>query len=395
MTDLRWALVPAALLLLAAAAELLARWWVRHRNLYYVFPPGMRLLLHPHRTVFPQLEPSIRFEINRDGERGDEVPRPHPDEKLYRVLVAGGSQPEGYFLDQHTCWPGALPALLETPDNLQKLGASRVHVGSIARSGVGSEALSLILERVLPRYPRLQAIVILVGASDVLRWLEQGAPAAPPAASSTSEVFTCHPEQSFGWRPSRLAVVELLRRWRHRVFRPVAEHERAGSWIGKARAMRANARVIRTSMPDADAMLAHFERCFRDVLRRAMAHADRVLVVQQPWFDRDLSPEEAAHMWHGGVGQAWKEDVTVYYSHEVLARLMALVEARASRVAEELDLPTLNLRPIVAPSLDTYYDFFHLTPAGARAVAPAIATAIVSELRPSAAGSQALTRASA
>src|SRR5207244_8354344 len=95
-------------------------------------------------------------------------------------------------------------------DHLQRLGACRVHVGSIARSGVGSQALDLILERVLPRYARLQAIIILVGASDILRWLEQGAPPSPPAPARTSEIFMCHPEGPFGWKPSALALVELL-----------------------------------------------------------------------------------------------------------------------------------------------------------------------------------------
>ena len=71
--------------------------------------------------------------------------------------------------------------------------ASRVHVGNIARSGVGSEALDLILERVLPRYPRLSAMVVLVGASDVLRWLEVGAPATPPAAGPRDR---CLPQPS-------------------------------------------------------------------------------------------------------------------------------------------------------------------------------------------------------
>ena len=39
-------------------------------------------------------------------------------------------------------------------------------------------------------------------------------------------------------------------------------------------------------------------------------------------------------MWHGGAGQAWREDVTTYYSFEVVARLMAAVDARAAAVAE-------------------------------------------------------------
>lgn len=385
MTALLWVAVPAVLLPLAVLAELLARWWLRYRNLYYVFPPGLRLLLHPDPTVFPQLEPSSRFDINREGERGEDVPRLRPGETLYRVLVAGGSQPEGYLLDQSTCWPGGLQRLLQRPDNLQRLGASKVHVGSIARSGVGSEALRLILERVLPRYRRLQAIIILVGASDVLRWLEQGAPPSPPSPARTADVFRCHPESRWGWKPRDLALVELMRRSRQRWLRPVDEHDHAGGWIGKARVMRAQAKVVRTTMPDPDPMLNHFEHHLRQVLRMATTQADRVLVVRQPWFDRRYTPEEEAHMWHGGVGQAWREDVTAFYSFEVVSRLMALLDARTARVAKELDVEQLDLMPILERSLVTHYDCFHVTPAGARTVASAVAAALLR--RPLASGS--------
>jgi lysophospholipase L1-like esterase len=377
-------IVPTVLLLTAAAAEYLARWWVRYRRLYYVFPPGLRLRLHPHPAVFPQLEPSIRFEVNREGERGAEVPRLRPGETLYRALVVGGSQPEGYLLDQDTFWPGALQRLLEASPRLVRLGASRVHVGGIARSGVGTEALDLILDRVLPRYRRLQAIVVLVGASDVLRWLEQGAPPSPPSAAKTADVFRCHPELAFGWKPKELALVELMVRLRRRWLRPVDVHERAGAWIGKARAMRARAKVIRTAMPEPGPMLDHFERHLRQVIEKAKAHADRVLVVRQPWFDRHCTPEEAAHMWHGGAGQAWEEEVTTYYSLEVLSGLMALLDARAARVAQELGVEQLDLRPLLKPSLENYYDSFHATPTGSRTVAAAVATALVGEVPSSA-----------
>ena len=376
MSALVWVLAPAGLLLPAVMAELLARWWLRHRSRYYVFPPGLRLLLRPDRAVFPQLEPSIRFEINREGERGGELPRLRRGETLCRILVAGGSQPEGYMLDQDTSWPGALQRLLEKPSHPPRLGASRVHVGSIARSGVGSEALGLILERVLARYPRLHAIVILVGASDVLRWLEEGAPPSPPSPPRTAEVFRCHPEPTYGWKPRELALFELILRLRRRWLRPVDVHERAGGWIGRVRAMRAGAKVIRTTMPDPGPMLNHFDHHFRRVLWKAKGHADRVLVVRQPWFDKDCTPEEATQMWHGGAGQAWRQEVTTYYSLGVLSRLMALLDDRAAGVAEELGVEQLDLRPVLEPSLENYYDFFHATPAGARIVAEAVAAAI-------------------
>jgi lysophospholipase L1-like esterase len=374
MRVLFWLMAPAAMLLVAAATELAARWWLRNRTHYYVLPPGLRVHLRPDPDIFPELEPSVRFDVNGDGERGNDVPRSSAG--LCRMLVLGGSQPEGYLLDQDTAWPGALQRLLESPGHLARLRAERVHVGNIARSGVGSEALDLILERVMPRYPRLQAIIILVGASDVLRWLEAGAPAGAAPAVRIDDVFRCHPEVTCGWRLKDLAVVELLRRLRLRWLRPVDEHDRACRWIGRARAMRANARHI-VSMPDPAPMLAHFDRHFRRALRRASTHADRVIVVRQPWFGPPHTAEEDAHMWHGGAGKAWQEEVTTFYSLEVLARLMSLLDAKASRIARELDVEQIDLNPLLDRGLETYYDSFHATPAGARRVAAAVAATIL------------------
>jgi lysophospholipase L1-like esterase len=367
----------AGALLLAVALELVARWWLRHRGLYYVFPPGLRLHLRPDHDVFPQVEPLIRFEVNSEGERGDEVPRLRSGASLYRVLVAGGSQPEGYFLDQATSWPGALQHLLQTPEHLQRLEASRVHVGNIARTGVGSEALDLILARVLPRYPRLQAILILVGVSDVFRWLERGAPPSPALSLRASDVFMCHPEGPFGWKPRELALVELQARLRRRWLRPVQIQKQAGSWFGKARAMRRRAKELRTKMPDPAPMLDHFELHLRRLLERARAHAERVLLVRQPWFGRDYTPAEAACMWHGGVGPVWRDEVTAFYSFEVVSGLMALLDARAARVATALNVEQLDLMPLLEQSLETYQDFCHLTPAGAKTVAGAVAAALL------------------
>src|SRR5437868_4145714 len=181
-----WILASGVLLVVAVVAEMAARWWLRHRSAYYVFPPGLRICMHPDPKVSPHLEPTVRFDINSDGERGDDVPRGRSGGALYRVLVAGGSQPEGYLLDQHTSWPGTL------------------------------------------------------------------------------------------------AMEELIRRMRRRWLRPVDEHAGSCNWIGKARAMRARATEVRTTVPDPTPMLEHFEHHLRRLLDRARAHADRVLVVRQP-----------------------------------------------------------------------------------------------------------------
>jgi hypothetical protein len=240
---------------------------------------------------------------------------------------------------------------------------------------------------VLPRYGRLSAIVILVGASDVLRWLEEGAPARPSSRVPVDELFACHPERPFGWTPGALAAVELARRARLRIQRPEQVHTRTGHWIGKARAMRARAKVIHATMPDPGPMLAHFEKHLHRVIVRARAHAGRVVLVRQSWYGKEpLTAEELAHMWHGGVGQAWREEVTTYYSVEVTAKLMALLDASAARVARALDVDQIDLMSVLDPNLSTYYDFFHLTPFGARTVADAVARTLLRQHAETAAG---------
>jgi hypothetical protein len=371
------------LALAGIACELAARWWIRHRTHYYVLPPGLRLKMMLDTDTLPQLEATVRLDVNSDGERGNDLPK--SARGLYRVLVAGGSVPEGSFLDQDTTWPGALQRILERPRHLRILGASQVHVGCVARSGVGSEALNLIFEKMLPRYRHVELIVVMVGVSDVMRWFEQNAPARLQPVR-VNDVFRCHPEGQFGWLPRELALGELLRRARRRWLRPVDVHHRIGNWLKSARLMRARATVIRDSTPDPSPLLAHFDRHFRQLLHRAQEHADRVLVVKQPWFSRPYTAEEAAHMWHGGVGQAWREEITTYYSFDAFNRVMSMLDERAGQVADAVGVETLDLSHMLEQSLDTYYDAIHLTPKGARKVAKSVSAAVLGvQTRPAAA----------
>src|SRR5262249_42773804 len=136
----------------------------------------------------------------------------------------------------------------------------------------------------------------------------------------------------------------IARRLRRAWLHPLEVRENMGGWLVDARRMRAEAPEMRRAVPDASLVLADFDRHFRRLLGRARQHARRVLVVRQPWFDRPASPEEEARFWHGGVGKAWKQNITVFYSHEVLCGLMAQLDARAAAVAGKVGVPHLDLR---------------------------------------------------
>jgi len=373
-----WAVVAAfAAVTLLSVAELGSRWWLRRRSRYYVWPPHARMDIRMDPHAFPELERRCRFYINADGERGGDV---RTDERgVHRILVAGGSAVECFGLDQQSSWPGSLERLLNTPESLAALGARRVHVGNIGHSGVGSAELDLIFARVLPQYSHLDAILIMVGASDVYHWLEEGAlPARAPSPVPESMLFAQHPGQRFGWNPRAWALAEVARRLRRLWFHPSEVKERAAGWYATACRMRADAKEVRTAMPDPAVVLAHFEQHFDRLLRAARAGADRVLVVRQPWFEGEYTSEELAHFWQGAVGKAWKETVTVYYSLEVVNRLLGLVDSRVARVADTRGVQHVDLRPLLTERLRHYYDHDHHTAAGAGVIARTVAAALLS-----------------
>jgi len=368
------ALVVAALV---ALAEIGSRWWLRHRSKYHVWPPHARIEIQMDTDAFPELEPRCRFYINADGERGGDVRPREPG--LYRVLVVGGSAVECFGLDQPSSWPGHLERLLNAPDNLALLGArGRVHVGNIGHSGVGSAELEIILNRVLPQYGHLDAIVIMVAASDVYHWLEEGAsPARPPPRVAESLLFAEHPKQRFGWKPGASALAEIASRLRRRWFKRAEVKVGAGAWVANARRMRAHATEVRSEMPDPTVVLEHFEEHFRRLVRAAQTKADRVLIARQPWFDGEYSSEELSHFWQGGVGKAWKEQVNVYYSLGVVNRLLDCVDSCVAQVADAVGVRHLDLRPLLIGRLRHYYDHDHHTPTGAAVIARAVADALL------------------
>jgi hypothetical protein len=294
------------------------------------------------------------------------------------VLVVGGSAAECWFLDQTSSWPNVVQTVLREPRNLARLGAKAVHVGNIGRSLVTTRHLDTILERVLPRYDRLDAIVFMVGVSDLILWLERGAPRSieegpiPPSA-----LYTQHPDGPFGWNVKKLALRRLASFWNRRLRHPLYVRENVGKRLGDARAMRQRAEEIIEEMPDPTEMLARLEYWLEPLIARAKAKATHVLVVHQPWIERDFTPEEEKLLWSFGTGRPYAGEVTRYYSHEVAWRLHRMVDDVVSRVAARAGVEQLDVRRIVPNDFEHYYDDHHHTPRGCRVIGEAVARALV------------------
>lgn len=371
----------AAALAAFVAAEWIARWVLQWRQDYWVLTPFQRTVMEIDHETLPALEATVRIEVNADGERGDPVRRDWSE--TYRVLVAGGSAAECFLLDQRTSWPAVIQRRLSEPESLARLGVRSAHVGNVSRSLVACEYIDEILRRVLPRYERLDLVVLMVGASDVVNWLERKTPERlEPGKLSDSYVFAEHPGGPYGWRPKKLALWRIASRWNRRLRRPTEYRKEAGKTIGKNRRMRAAAREIIDEVPDPAPLLEYFETFFREMVQRAARKAGRVIVVRQPWFEKEHTPEEKAALWNFGVGRPYVEEVTTYFSHRVVSELMRAVDGVATRVAAECGVEQVDLMPVLDRSLETYYDFLHFTPAGARVVGEAVAAKVLAEPAP-------------
>lgn len=353
-------------------AELLARLWVR-RSPYRVLAPGRIDRLSLDMATLPTLDPHIVHRVNAHGERGSERPT---DPAAFRVLAAGGSAVSCYMLDEAVAWPGALERKLQA----HPFFADRpVHVGNIGKSSVDSAALEMILTKVLPQEPRLDVLVIMVGASDILRWLEIDAPADRGAlVLETDECFERRPDVAFGWTPKRLALATLYR-WRREAQGKLRTN--SGRRYGVARKMRAEAAVTRNEVPDTAHVTARFETNLRRTIQFAQRHVSHVVVARQPWFRKDAYlPDELALFWSGSVGDAYSTRCDTFYSPEALSEMMRRIDASAEAVAEALGVPSVNVGSVLESSVRMYMDQFHFTPPGSDVVAGAIADEVLGVL---------------
>ncbi len=369
-----WALGLAALL---AIAEWTARILRRRLVQYAVCQPGLRERIDVLPDVLPSQGQVVRFEANALGERGSDPPRA-ADASIYRVLVCGGSAAECFTLDQPASWPEVVKQQLAEPAALKILGREHVHLGNVSRSLALPWFVEQILRRLRPRYPRLDLIIIMTGAANTAAWLANRTPTViderPPVPEN---LFAVSPEKQFRLTPRGTALYQSLRDWWTVTFRPIKRGS-VGRTLARARGMRAAAKTTLADIPDPAVMVDHFDRGFRSLIAAAREMAPRVLVVRQPWMDKDsFTPTEQAAFWHGAGGHPHLGSVDTYYSLEVVTRLVRLVDRRAAEICDALGVEQVDLLPHLEPSLSTFYDFWHFTPPGAATAANAITAAIL------------------
>jgi hypothetical protein len=368
-------IVAIAIPVAVVVAELIARQALGSIGGYFCWWPGRSQRFHLDSESLPMLPDVVNWIANEDGERGGTPPA--KGESCYRVLLAGGSCVEGYYLDQPETVVGQLEASLSEAGGLQTLGTERVHVGGVARSRISCAQIQTLLEKTLPRYESLDCLVLMVGASNLVRWLELKTPPAPWNDDvPLSHLFECHPKGPFAWHPKRTALRALAVRL-HGKLRPRVEvRTGVGKRIVQQRARRQAARVMLDECPDPIEMIDQFADELGRLIDFAKTKAKKVVVVRQPCFDKPMTKDEEKWMWNFAQGVIYASDVDTYYSHRLIAELMQKTADRCGEVTRAHGAIDVDLSSTVEAGLENYYDFLHFTPKGAERVARRVAREI-------------------
>lgn len=362
--------------LFAIGAECALRLAYRARGRYFRYTPRKREQLTIDLTALPTMDSVARIFVNEDGERGDPVPR--KGENVWRALVVGGSAAECYLLDHDRTWAAVVQRRLNTEASLREIGASRVHVGNISRAIVPCAGIRQMLDLVLPSYERLDALFVMVGASDLVSWLEAKMPPDYDVRPLPLErLFEQHPHGPWALSLRKTAAWRLLGTLHRRLRAPLRRIPNVGAWHHRVRQMRREAKEVVETHSDPTAMLDAFEQNFRGIIRAGQAKGARIVIVRQPWLDRELSVEEEPLLWNSALGRPYKEPVDTFLATREFRALMHAIDSRAAHVALEVGVESVDVKPLLDLSTKMFSDYLHFTPAGAEVVGNAVADVVL------------------
>jgi hypothetical protein len=363
-------LILISLVVSLVAAEFLLRWALPGGDRFYVWPPGYKFSFRPDPKIYPGSSPQVNFTINSAGIRGDEFRR----DQTYRILVVGGSTAECFNLALEATWPYLVQTILR-----RKTGR-KIWVGNIGLSGLNTR--DHVLQMKFLKNPRINAAIFLIGINDLslrlMRDVRYDPKFAENPAGMKHQVQHAFKVRPRSWEPfpKNLALYQVLRRIKHKLFPPKkATQDLTTQW----RRHRAQAKVFRPKLPDMKSALAEYARNIKRLIALCRARGIRPIFLTQPtmWKDK-MSPAEVRLLWLGGVGEYQAKPGSDYYSTGALARGMEMYNRTLTKICRAQGVECLDVAGLIKKNLTNFCDACHYTVAGSLVLARAVADYLAS-----------------
>jgi lysophospholipase L1-like esterase len=244
----------------------------------------------------PGIEGESRYITNSQGLRGDEF----SDSQQYRILTIGGSTTICTYLDESEAWPHLLQ------EKLNSLKSCSVWVGNAGKSAANTRHHLMLMKYLLPQFPKIDALIILVGANDLSHRLGSDTDYNPnflnQADAEGKQILLSFDTTPYGFSLSprwssikSTALGGLARQAKHLYssqISGVVEDEAGKSYI-KWRENRKNASEILETLPDLNPALEEYGRNLNTLINLAQANGVRLIFMTQPtMWRKDLTPQE-------------------------------------------------------------------------------------------------------
>ena len=366
-------LTAATLFILFLAGEIALRWLLPTPDAYYIWEPNLHFVFNPRPDLVTGVQGETNVVINSQGIRGDEL----KSTDTYQILAIGGSTTEALYLDQAEAWP----YLIQQGLNQNQTGG-QVWVGNAGRSGHNTREHIVQLQHLLPQYPDLDALIVLVGINDFGLRLEQAERYDPAYLDSPGAVEVLM-ARAFDAFPTRVQALEPYYQqsavWRlfnqlqtaqaqsNNEVQKVYVQDDDGAFLIKRWQQRQQAE-IREDLPDLSTSLAEYRRNLNHIIDLAETSGVRVILLTQPTLWRpDLTEAEQSRLWFG-----WGPNFDYFYSVTALSEGMAAYNATLLDVCQVRQVECLDLASLLPKDTTVFYDDVHFNESGSRQVSQAL-----------------------
>lgn len=336
---------------------------------YYVWPPCLHKVFKPIPNIMPGIYGDSRFITNSKGIRGNELSH----RQSYRILAIGGSTTECLYLDQTETWPYLLENILN-----ENLPNGKIWVGNVGRSALTTRHHILEMKYLLPQYPKIDTIIMLVGVCDFHNRLTQDVKYDPHFMSlAGSELRLMH--NTFYRYPivsaqpfyKKTAIWNLIKEAIILINKREYTQDMVGEFYVTMREQRRKAKEIRNVLPDMLGALEEYAKNINTIIDQAQKGSIRLIFVTQPtMWKGELVKELDDLLWYGFIRTS---SGGIYYSTETLSKGISLYNKTLQEVCRKRKVKCFDLAAFLPKDTSVFYDDAHFNENGARKVAEAIA----------------------
>lgn len=333
---------------------------------FAIWRPGQALRVNAAGWKLRGVGPVDEIKVSSEGFLGPE----RPLQPSYEIVALGGSTTECYFLGAEKAWPCL------AQDQLKRRTGQCLWIGNGGKSGLTTRDHVVQLKHLLPEFPSVDAVILLVGANDLLLRLEQDQRYDPLLAETNNgqanlmaRAFGRYPDRYRPF-PENLKIYQLVEDLRLDFWLARHRAEQKDHPYDRYRRMRARARLL-GELPDMEQGLAEYRRNLKTIINQVRAAGRRPIFMTQPVMWRaDLGEQEDGMLWLGYRGGRGSPE---YYSAAALQKGMDMYNQCLRGICRAEDVECIDLAKALPKSPQVFYDDCHFNDVGSAMVARIVA----------------------